>query len=409
MHYSLTRATVWNLAGYLYLIIASFISIPLLVSGLGVGYFGQYSLIIASLSLVSAINLGLPQSVVRALAHEHSSIQSRNSIWATSSQLFIMTGFFGAIVSTLFTYTFHVKYEILPLVFGLGLMNSVVAHYSTLPHAEGHFGYYNAKTFIVGTGNTLIAAYLASHGYALLQILSAQLICYLLTMFVLVFFSRKYFPTPWLNKPSRAVAKSLIRFGLKNQVGTFMGQVQAQYGKYLLGFVSPLSLSAYVISTGLVQKAVGGVVQLATAIYPAVARKSDISTIRGLYYRLQAGLFLSAVMSGCAYYLIGLSFLTWWLASPKLVSIVDGVMRVLVWYLAILVVSPLASSILDSRGKPEITSFFAFVTTTIEISLALLMLSKYGLFAPVYASLIALLITTPFLLLTTDRIIRVKS
>lgn len=409
MHYSLARATTWNIAGYLYLIVASLISTPILVHSLGVTQFAQYGLIIATLVLVSSFDLGLPQAVVRALAREYKSFAKRQTIWATSSILFTLTGLLSGVVATTIISRFNHTPELLLTTFALALMTSVVGHYSTLPQAEGHFGYFNAKTFIVGTGNTLLAAYFAYSGYGILTILVSQLACYFLSLLVLAYFSLKFFPRPMDGRPSRTVATSLVSFGIKNQVGKVAGQIQAQYSKYLLSSVSPLSLSSYLIATGLVQKLSGGIAQLATAIYPASARKSNISSLRGLYYRLQIGLFALGVLGVGIYHVIGLPFLTWWLHAPELVSLVDQVMQVLIWYFAILVTTPLASSILDSQGRPEITSFFAFVTTAIEITLALLMFTTYGLFAPVYASLIAIILTTPFLLYATDRIIKVKS
>jgi O-antigen/teichoic acid export membrane protein len=409
MHYSLARATTWNLAGYLYLIVASLISTPILVHSLGVTQFAQYGLIIATLVLVSSFDLGLPQAVVRALARQYKSFTKRQTIWATSSILFTLTGLLSAVVATSIISRFNPATPLLLTTFALALMTSLVGHYSTLPQAEGHFGYFNAKTFVVGTGNTLLAAYLAYSGYGILAILTGQLACYFLSLLALVYFSLKFFPHPMDGRPSLTVAKSLVSFGIKNQVGKVVGQVQAQYAKYLLSSVSPLSLSSYLIATGLVQKLSGGIAQLATAIYPASARKSNISSLRSIYYRLQVGVFLLGLIGIGVYQFAGLPFLTWWLRAPELVAMVDSVMKVLVWYFAILVTTPIASSILDSQGRPEITSFFAFLTTAIEIVLALLMFSTYGLFAPVYASLIAILLTTPFLLYTTDRIIKVKS
>lgn len=403
MHYSLTRATIWNLAGYLYLIIASLISVPILVRSLGVGLFGQYGLIVATLALVSSLNLGLPQAVVRALV-----VKKSPKLWSTSSFLFILTGLLSGIISVLISYYLHLPYKVLPIIFCLALMSNLVSHYSTLPQAEGHFGYYNAKTFIVGTGNTFLAAYLAWIGQGIAAILSSQLLCYLITLLPLVYFSLKYFPTPWLYQPSRAVAKSLINFGLKNQVGTLVGQIQAQYGKYLLAAVSPTGLSAYVIATGLVQKGAGGVVQVATAIYPSSARGTLSPQFTKLYYRLQFGLFIVALLGILGFRVWGLGFLEWWLGVPEIVSLVYSVLNILVIYLAILVLTPLPSAILDGQGRPELTSLFALLTTIIEISLALLLFPHFGYLAPAYAGLFALALTTPALLITTDRVLKSK-
>jgi O-antigen/teichoic acid export membrane protein len=184
MYYSLTRATTWNIVGYLYLIIASFISTPILVHSLGLAQFAQYSLVIATLALVSALNLGLPQAVVRSLAQHRGQSGVRAALWATSSLLFVLTGIVTGVIAVAIGHSLGISATALPIIFLTALMTNVVGHYSTLPQAEGHFGYFNAKTFIVGTGNTLIAAYLAWIGQNLTIILSAQLACYLLTVFV---------------------------------------------------------------------------------------------------------------------------------------------------------------------------------------------------------------------------------
>lgn len=399
MHYSLTRATAWNLVGYIYLLVASFVSTPYLLHGLGLSQFGQYGLIIATLSLVSSINLGLPQAVVRALARA-TVFTHRQRIWATSSLLFILTGLLAGIVATLLILPLNVVVPIMWLVFATGVINNVVSHYLTLPQSEGHFGYFNTKTFIIGTGNTLVAAYLAWRGQGVLVILLAQLSTYILTLVPLAYFSLKYFPHPRAGKPSLPVAKSLVTFGIKSQIGKIIGQIQAQYGKYLLAPLSPLTLSAYIIGVNLVQKLAGGVVQLATALYPATAR----SNIKSLYHRLQIGLCLAGIASIWLYDLFGYTFLSWWLHAPDLASLVHSVMHVLIWYFAILIITPLASTIIEGSGSPGVASSFAAVTTVLEISLALLLYPYYGLFAPVYASLIALVLTTPALLYVAEGI-----
>ncbi len=408
MHYSLARATAWNLAGYLYLIVASLISTPILVRSLGLAVFAQYGLIVATLVLVSSLDLGLPQAVVRSLVREYAVPDKLRSIWATSSNLFIITGIFSGLLAVLIVSRFTNQPLILLCVFALALMTSLVSHYATLPQAKGHFGYYNARTFIVGTGSTLLSAYLAWSGLTVLQLLLGSLVCYLLTLLILVYFSLKFFPHPQGGRYDSSIARSLLSFGFKNQVGKIVGQVQSQYAKYLLASVPATSLSAYMIASGLVTKLAGGVAQLSTAFYPASARATK-TDILPLYYRLQFSILGLTLLGITAFYLWGLSFLQWWLGLNELVAVVYPLLQILIWYFAILVLTPLCSTVLDSRGRPEITSAFASATTLIEIVLALSMYPRFGVYAPVYASIIAVAITTPYLLYITDQIIRVKS
>ncbi len=404
MFYSLKRATLWNIAGYIYLLIASFISTPILVRYLGISEFSRYSLILASTIFVSAINLGLPQAVVRALAIEHKFSKARQTIWASSSLLFILTGIIAGMIAVALVYPLHLDISLLIIIFGISLTNNLVSHYLTLPQAEGHFGYFNLKTFIIGTGNTLLAALLAYLGYDILVIITMQLFTYWFTLLPLAYFSLKFFPNPRAGKVSVLAIKSLASFGLKNWGGKLIGQVQSQYAKYLLAVLSPLTLSAYVIAQGLVQKMAGGVVQLATSIYPASARVGFDKSFRQLYIKLQLGLLALGLLGVGIYYLFGLSFLSWWLHSSDLVRLVDSVMRVLIWYFVLLLLTPLPSTILDGTGHPGTGSLFVLVTTLIEISLAIILFNSYGIFAPVYASLISVGITTPVLLYVTDKI-----
>lgn len=404
MHYSLSRATSWNLAGYTYLIIASFVSTPILLHSLGLVPFGQYALIITTLTLLSAFDLGLPQAVVRALVRTRGQFE-RQQLWATSSLLFIATGVISGILAVLIAHNYVTSPTNYLLIFSLPLLSNLVSHYSTLPQSTGHFGYFNAKTFIVGTGNTLLAAYLAWSGQGINSILSVLLLCYLITLFALAFFSLKYFPLPWTYRPRAAVARSLISFGLRNQVGKIAGQIQAQYAKYLLSTVSALALSAYSIATGLTQKAAGAISQLASALYPQVASRP----VRALYYRLQLSLLALALLGVVLYQFLGYPFLNWWLSDSVIVGAVDQVLKVLVWSFVLLIPTPLASTVLDGLGHPGTTSFFAVATTVFEIGFAFLLFPTFHLMAPVYASFLALALTTPLLLYQTARVLQSNS
>lgn len=404
MHYSLTRATAWNLAGYLYLLVASLISTPVLIHSLGLAQFGQYSLIIAAIIFVSSINLGLPQAVVRALARDHEFSPRRQTIWTTSSLLFILTGLVAGGVASMLVSWIHVAPAVIAIVFATGLTNNLVSHYLTLPQAEGHFGYFNCKTFIIGTGNTLLAAFLAWRGQGIVTILSFQLFCYLITLLPLAYFSLKFFPRPRDGQAKLPVARSLTFFGLKNWGSKLVGQVEVQYAKYLLAALSPLTLSAYVIAQGLVMTAAGGIGQLATAIYPAASRGGR--SLTSLYHSLQLGLVFLGLLGIGIYHLIAYPFLTWWLHSPDLVALVISVLNIFIWYLSLLILCPLASAMLEGHGHPGLNSLFATATTILEITFALILLPRFGLFAPVYAALAAAILTTPLLLFATERVLR---
>lgn len=410
MHYSLRRAVGWNFSGYLYLIIASFISTPILVNSLGFSSFTQYSLILATLAVLSSLNLGLPQAVTRSLSKDHEFSNRRQSIWASSSILFVCTGVMGGLISACIIYYLNIDLLTIPLVFAISVMNNLVGHYSTLPHAEGHFGYWNAKTFIVGTSNTLLAAWLAINGHGIVAILSIQLISYILTLLVLGYFSLKYFPYPRTGIPKISIMKSLIRFGVKNQIGTFVGQVQSQYGKYLLIGLSPVKLSAYIIATSLVQKIIAGVGQIATSFYPASSRGDNQLQLKNIYTKIQLHIFVFGILAVVGYQYVGQVFLIWWLKDFSIASEVHSFLLIYRFYALLLLLTPMASSVVDGRGRPGMTSLFGASAFILELIIAVVMLPRYGVLAPAFAGLISLSLMTPLFLIFTGRILsRVES
>jgi O-antigen/teichoic acid export membrane protein len=117
------------------------------------------------------------------------------------------------------------------------------------------------------------------------------------------------------------------------------------------------------------------------------------------------GLVALGLLGIGAYATIGYWFLSWWLHDPALVPVVHSALNIFVWYLFILILTPLPSAMLDSHGRPELTSLFAFATTAIEIILALVLFPHFGLFAPIYAAIAAALLTTPILLFVTERVL----
>lgn len=398
MNYSLVKATSWNLAGYLYLLITSIISVPILISSLGIETFGHYALIIATITLASSLDLGLSAAVVRLLSQKR---QDHKTIWASSHWLFILTGLIAASISTIIISSLSLPYPLLPYVFGHTLCGHILAHYLTLPQSKGHFHLYNLKPFIVGTGNTLLSAYLAYHGFGLHILLLAQVSTIILTILLLAHYSFDHFG----HLPLRASSlhyRELLGFGLKNQLGKLAGQIGAQYAKFLLAPISAMAVSSYTIGQGIIHRLAGGLTQLSTALYPLSSSRAGTSTLRALYHRLQLYLLCLSVLGIILFYLVGYTLVSLWLRDPILVANVYSVMQILVWYLAILVLTPLPSVILDGSGQPGLTSIFASLPVFFEIILAVILLPSYGLFAPPIAALISIIIITPPLLYFTE-------
>ena len=159
------------------------------------------------------------------------------------------------------------------------------------------------------------------------------------------------------------------------------------------------------IAQGLVQKLVGGVGQIATAFYPGSARSGVSSSVKSIYMRIQVGLFLLGIFSIILYQYYGLPFLTWWLKDLALVDVIHSFILVYRYYGLLLLLTPMASTVLDSLGYPGTTSLFGTLAFIIELIIAITLYPHFGLLAPAYAGITSLGIMTPVLLVFTGRIL----
>lgn len=404
MTYSLKRSVAWNLSGYLYLLVASFISTPIIVQALGYSDFGRYGLILATLALISSLDLGLPQAVIRAYARTAQTSQ-KWSLWVTARLMFLLLGAVGAL--TIFGIVLIITQNFALALYSalLGFLQTATVHYTSLPQSAGAFGISNLKTFIVGTANTLLAAILAFYTHDLSLILLFQVIAYLLTLLILQIYNRRYLPVlPKSPQPRLTLAKALLAFGLPNQLGKLANQISAQYAKFLLAPLSPFALSAYLITQGLHQKAVAVISQLSISLYPAASQGSGLRH----YSRFQFYSALIGVLGVVVVFSTAEPILLWWLGDPVLATEVNSLLQIAILAFAVQVLTPLAATTLEALGHPELPARTAVWTMVLEVTLAVLLLPHYGARAPLLGSLAALVITTPILLLWTRRTLSLK-
>ena len=256
----------------------------------------------------------------------------------------------------------------------------------------------NLRSFIIGTTNTLGAAYLASLGYGVNIILISLSLATLLTIIILTFNVPRYS----LRDISRTSLKLLLIYGLKLQLGKFVNSVQSQYPKLIFASV-PLALTIYSLASSLVAKAAGAVTQIAIAFFPYSITSSNDSKHRSYYVYTQISLFLLGLITIITYSYYGESLLYWWLKDESIVSHLHTFLLSYRYYGLLLVLTPLASTILDSHNRSATSSLYALYALLIEVSVVFYTLPRYGVLSIAYGSLVSLLIMVPVLLYTTQK------
>lgn len=388
MTYSISKAAMLNITSYLYLFVSSIITTPILLKSLGLSSFSTYVLSLGVLALASSADLGLSRSVVYYLAQSRS-VKEKTALLASSLVLHTILGFTFAVL-VLFWFS---KYLSLLIV-----LTFIVSHYQTYHEATGNFSMVNLRSFIIGTTNTILAAYLATLGSGVDLILLSLSLATILTIFILSFNTLSYS----LKDVNQASLKKMLVYGLKLQLGKLVNAIQSQYPKFIFAS-APLALTIYSLSSSLIAKASGAVTQIAIAFFPYSVTSSHSYQHKKYYAYIQISLFLLGLLAIITYSFYGQSLLYWWLKDEGLVTQLHKFLLTYRYYGLLLVLTPLASTILDSHNQSATSSLYALYALFIELSVVFYTLPRYEVLSIAYGSLSSLLVMVPILLYTTQK------
>lgn len=388
MSYSVKHASLLNISSYLYLFVASLATTPTLIKYLGLPAFSSYALSLGILAIATSFDLGLSRSVVYYLA-KTAKTEEKKEILASSLILHLFLGStFGIIASILASGYLGI----------LTFLTFIIGHYQTYHESRGSFGLVNLRSLIIGTTNTLIATYLASLGYGVDSILTSLALATILTIITFSLSMPRYSIFLARKKP----LKNLLVYGLKLQLGKVVNNLQAQYPKLVFAG-SPLALTIYSLSSSLVAKAAGAVTQLAIAFFPYSISSSQSPKHKQYYTYTQLALFLLSLIVVSTYSYYGENILFWWLKDQAVVTELHSFLLTYRYYGLLLVLTPLASAVLDSRNMSGRSSLYALAALLIELTVVGATLTRYGVMSVAYGSVAGLLIMVPVLLYTTQK------
>ncbi|MCE7898316.1 MAG: hypothetical protein DPW11_03995 [bacterium] len=388
MSYSLRLASILNISSYLYLFVASLATTPTLIKSLGLPAFSTYALSLGVLALATSVDLGLSRSVVYYLA-KSTKINDKKTILASSLLLHSLLGFTLAALA-IFWFSWYVSL----LIF----ITFIISHHQAYHESIGNFGMVNFRSLIIGTTNTLGASYLASLGYGVDIILLTLSLATTLTIFILTFNTPRYS----LRDANLTSLKLVLIYGLKLQLGKLVNAVQSQYPKFIFASV-PLALTIYSLASSLVAKAAGAATQIAIAFFPYSITSSNDSKHKRYYTYTQISLFILGFMAITTYPYYGQSLLYWWLQDGAIVTQLHTFLLTYRYYGLLLVLTPLASTVLDSHNRSATSSLYALYALLIEVAVVLYTLPRYGVLSIAYGSLVSLLVMVPVLLYATQK------
>lgn len=413
---TLIKNSLLNIGGYFYLLLASLVSVPLILAKLGEKDFGILLLFTSLVPLASTLDLGISSALIRQLSLPDKDLSYKKKYWQTGLWVYVVTGIISAIIfSTLIFLLYFYAVALRGFSFSDLIAINVfvtltifVNHFCSalmaLPQADQRFDVYNLRTMISGSGNTIFTGILVFFTQDIKSIIFFQMIFYFLTIFSLYNYAQKKFHHQTLL-PSLHLdeLKHILNYGLKNFVGNLANQINLQTSKYVIGgMLSAEAITYFGIPQSIVMKAAGGVSQLTLAIFPlsvALSTKEKFAKLKRLIFFSQSLTFLVGILGIVLTYQFGFQFLSLWLHNAQIAAKIFPVLKVMSVFLAINALAPLPSVILNGLNFPQIPSISAVVTTIINITLIILLVPNYGAIGAAYAALYSNIIMAPIFLI----------
>lgn len=409
---TLLKNTTLNMAGYLYLLIAAMFSIPILIKNLGSSQYGIFILFGSFAPLLSAFDLGLSQASIRFLSLPDLSLDKRKKIWTTALSGFFVLSLavtltamllisFGvskmAAVSDLSPFSFWIMTA---LTCAIVFFNHLNVGMLTLPQADQRFDVYNKRVLIIGTTNTLgialVSYYFQSPIFLFLTQLSSQIIMFL------SLFSYIKKSLPGINPQfgfDQEYRPKLFNFGYKQFIGNVSSQINFYISRFIIGSSLPAqSVTSFGVPQNLIAKAAGGISQMTLALFPmgtALSTKERLPKLKRLVWGLELLIFLLGLSGIIFIHQLGLPVLQWWLKNPELAQNAYSILKILSWYFAIAILTPIPTAMSESLNYPQVPSFFAVLTTITTIILLLVFIPTYGIVGAAYAYLASAILTAP--------------
>jgi len=413
---TLVKNTSLNLIGYIYLTIAAFIAIPILLRNLGQDLYGVYLLFSSLIPLMAALDFGLNQASIRFLSLPDKTQSTRCTIWRTSFTSFFFVGFLIALVSFTFFNFFAPNSpafsalqanQFFPLALTISfilLFNHLNISFMTLIQSNQRFDIYNLRVLIVGTANTLITALVSSFTSNLIHVFVVLLFFHLVVFFIyLRYVCHQFtfsFPRFCFQKTHY---RQLFSFGLRQFIGNLANQANTQISKYILGLsLSAATVPIFAVPQNVIVKGAGAISQLTLSFFPLSASlitKEKIKKLSRLVINLEVIILILGILQILFIYNFGDDVLHLWLKNPSFVDQAYPVLKILSWYFFLTTTTPIPTSVLDSINRPQIPSLFAVLTTILTLSSMLYFVPQHGAVGAAYAYVFASLITVPSFLI----------
>lgn len=373
-----------------------FVTIPIIVHGIGTSAYGIFALISVILGYVAFLDFGITAAVVRSVAKFHSlgdELQLGRTI-GTALTLLAGLGLAGALaiggLAPLIAHSvLHIQPRLEPdamFAFRVGAIgfgcNMLLVVFAAIVQGLQRFDIFSTRTIFLSTFTSLAQIAAVIIGGGLRGVVIATVAVSVLSFFIFLVASRRLLPhVSFRPRFDRTAFRELAGFGLFRFVTQASGQLTFQFDPVIIGIFQPIAaVGYYSVPLSVTQKF--HVVQdsVASAYFPASVElhsRGDFERLHRLYLTSLKIVLVAMALLIVVFGVFSHPILLAWVGS----DVADhsaGIFSLLAigYGLSALIGVPAQAS--DSTGHQRWTAAFATASAVIQLTLALLLVPRFG-------------------------------
>lgn len=420
---SLTSNATWNIMARIVPLAIAFILTPILISRLGIDYYGLYMLIMSLSGMLGLMSLGLGDATIRYVAYYGSrkDFAGVNRVFRATLSVYLVTGICTLIIVLVSSSKIISLFAIMPakkeiaitllqltgVSFLFSLVSSVIC---AIPQAFQRYDVSTKITFIVSFFQAIITVGLLLQGYGIVALVGVGIATNVLSILLNTVAARHLVPelnfTPFLSKNG---LKEVFGYGLYSFVSQIFGTAFSYSDRLITGiFISSTSVGYLTVPQDLALRALSLVGQGGSVLFPKFSTIEDSNERAHLYLNATwAMIFFSSILFVPLTVFIS-DFISLWI-SKEFAAQCSMIGQLIAFSSIIRGAFVPYEALFKGINKPQYITVLAFVVGFTSLGINWILIPRYGLAGAGYSYCISALWGVATLILTWKYVLHCKS
>jgi len=403
---TLGRNLIYSALSQVWSLVVVFITVPIVVHGLGTDAYGLYVLATLLLGYTAFLDLGLTPSVVRSLAAHHlkGDDAALEALIGTALTMLLGLGLLGGAILALLApslshHWLHVPVRlqadaifVLDLAAAGFVLNMCLTVFGAVPQGLQRLDLFAIRSLILTTVTAIAQITIVELGGGLRWLAAVTIAINIASLAVFVLVARRLLPrVSLLPRFNRWAARELLSFGALRFVNQLAGQVIFQLDRLIVaGFLTIAAVTFYSVPLSIAQRFVIVQAIFATAFFPAATElhaQGDRERLRDAYLSSMKLVLVMVIPMIVLVAMFSHPLLSAWLGT-SFADASAGILAVLAVAYGLAQVQGVPTLAADATGHVRWSAGFAVVSAALNLSLTIILVPRLGAIGAAYALLI---------------------